>query len=121
MINRGKTPAKEIEKQYNLSVFLAFSIQTLQFNELPPIYNYFLAFFLPAVVEVTSKSTHDVRTTLLRRRFNSLASLQRLYNVISTSCVGWVGRISENLQLSQPAHDVRMTLLRRLFENFTSF
>ena len=32
-----------------------------------------------------SQSTHDVRTTLLQRRFNFLTSLQRPYNVHTTS------------------------------------
>ena len=36
-----------------------------------------------------SQLAHDVRTTLLRRRFNVLTSFQRLYNVVLTSCASW--------------------------------
>ena len=32
---------------------------------------------------------HDVRTTLLRRRFDILTSVQRPYTVFLTSCAGW--------------------------------
>ena len=36
-----------------------------------------------------SQQAHDVKTTLLRRHFNVLTSLQRPFNVVLTSCAGW--------------------------------
>ena len=35
---------------------------------------------------VLTQPSHDVRTTLLRRRFSVLTSSQRPYNVVLTSC-----------------------------------
>ena len=37
----------------------------------------------------TSQPARDVKTTLIRRRFKVLTSLQRPYNVVSTSCARW--------------------------------
>ena len=39
---------------------------------------------------INTQPTNDVRTTLIRLRFNLLTSFQHPYNVVLTSCAGWV-------------------------------
>ena len=47
------------------------------------------------------KSSHDARTTLLQRLFSVAVSLQRLYNVVLTSCEDSVAGVQQSVNYSR--------------------
>ena len=59
---------------------------------------------------VHTQLAHDVRTTLLRRRFNVFTSFQRPYNVVLTSCASWVELLQTTVKKSKQGISPEETL-----------
>ena len=80
LLNKKKAETQYVVAKKGLGKSLILNFQILNFF-IRKVANLMLFFTQPA---------HDVRTTLYWRRFNVLTSFHRPYNVVLTSCTGWV-------------------------------